>query len=218
MSSDKSENSVDSKPPQNEQNPNDDTSKRSFMSVFKPFGAENSASAKAIDEVQPPTHDASKTADERYEEMENYLQVDHERNAKFRRRLAFLFPYNVFLLWGSIKYAKNIHKIAKRFWPNRRKFSVGNFILIGTVQALFFTTLYAGGNLAILGINPLKPQESFREDAEFVKDSSNLVVIQALKYAGLSEDTIQRIENDLKNSDKKTQEDNLEQSDDNKEN
>ena len=96
----------------------------------------------------------------------------------------------------------NIQKIGKRFWPNRMKFSVGNFFLVGTVQALFFTSLYAGGNLMILGINPFKPQESFKEDSEFVQGSSSIVIMKALKYAGLSDETIKSIENDLKNSSK----------------
>ena len=31
-----------------------------------------------------------------------------------------------------------------------------NFFIVGTVQAIFFTTFYIGGNMAILGINPIK--------------------------------------------------------------
>mmetsp|Transcript_26191 Transcript_26191/g.30279 ORF Transcript_26191/g.30279 Transcript_26191/m.30279 type:complete len:84 (+) Transcript_26191:351-602(+) len=53
-----------------------------------------------------------------------------------------------------------------------------------------------------MGINPLKPQESFREDSEFVQGSSSIVIMKALKYVGLSDDTLRRIEEDLKNADK----------------
>ena len=132
--------------------------------------------------------------------------MDHEKNAKFRRRLVFLFPYNLALLFGTIKYAKNIHKISKTLWPNRTKFTIGNFFIVGTIQALFFTGLYAGGNLMILGINPMKPQESFKEDSEFVQGSSSVVIMKALKYAGLSDETLKAIENDIHNSAKKSEE------------
>ena len=88
----------------------------------------------------------SEHVDELFDQMEEYAKMDHEKNAKFRRRLVFLFPYNIALLFGTIKYAKNIHRISKALWPGRRKFTLGNFFFIGTVQALFFTTVWAGGN------------------------------------------------------------------------
>ena len=44
--------------------------------------------------------------DELFDQMEEYAKMDHERNAKFRRRLVFLFPYNLALIYGSVKYAK----------------------------------------------------------------------------------------------------------------
>ena len=139
----------------------------------------------------------SKDIDELFNQIEEYAKMDHERNAKFRRRLVFLLPYNLALIYGTIKYSKNIHRISKFLWPNRRKFTIGNFLLIGTIQALFFTSLYAGGNMLILGINPLKPQESFKEDSEFVQGSSSIVIMKALKYVGLSDETLKAIEDDL---------------------
>ena len=157
----------------------------------------------------PPIDDGNqeKSVDELFDQMEKYAQMDHERNAKFRRRLVFLLPYNLLLLFGSVKYAKNIHKISRALWPNRRKFTLGNFIFVGTVQALFFTSIFALGNWLIMGINPLKPQEIFQDDAEFVEGSSSIVVMKALKYVGLSDDTLKRIEEDLKKASKEKTED-----------
>ena len=144
----------------------------------------------------------SRDIDELFNQMEEYAKMDHERNAKFRRRLVFLLPYNLALIYGTIKYSRNIHKISKYFWPNRRKFTIGNFLIVGTIQALFFTSLYAGGNMLIVGINPLKPQESFREDSEFVQGSSSIVIMKALKYVGLSDETLKNIEDDLRKASK----------------
>ena len=148
-------------------------------------------------------------ADEIYERMEKNALQDHERNQKFRKRLIFLFPYNVFLLWGTVKYAKNINKIAKFVWPSRRNFSVMNFILVGTLQALFFTSVYAGGNMLILGINPMNMTEAFKEDSDFVAGSSSIVIMSGLKYMGLSEETIKMIESDIRSQDEKARDEKL---------
>ena len=83
---------------------------------------------------------------------------------------------------------------------------MGNFILIGTLQALFFTSVYAGGNLMILGINPFKMSDSFQEDSEFVQASSSVIVLKGLKYLGLSQETLDMIEKDIKNKDKQAEE------------
>ena len=87
--------------------------------------------------------------------MDRLLALEDERNAKYRKRMLFLIPFNFLALWGTIKYFQNVQRIAKLFWPKRQKASIGNFFFIGTVQAMFFTTFYIGGTLAILGINPL---------------------------------------------------------------
>ena len=39
-----------------------------------------------------------------------------------------------------------------------------------------------------------------KEDSEFVQGSSSVVIMKALKYAGLSDDTLKRIEQDLRSS------------------
>ena len=168
--------------------------------------SENTEKETADPTLEVPKTSKDKSVDQLFDEMEQFANMDHEKNAKFRRRLVFLFPYNLALLWGTIKYSRNIHKISKIFWPSRRKFTIGNFILVGTLQAIFFTSLYAGGNLAIIGINPFKPQEAFKENSEFVQGSSSVVVFKALKYVGLSDDTLKRIEADLKNSQKDAKE------------
>ena len=57
--------------------------------------------------------------DQMFDEMEAEEQQFAQKNQKFRKRLVFLLPYNLALIWGSIKYAKNINKISKRLWPSR---------------------------------------------------------------------------------------------------
>ena len=136
---------------------------------------------------------------------ENVLKND-EKNAKFRRRLVFLLPYNLALIWGTVQYAKNINKISKWLWPQRRKFSVFNFMFIGTVQALFFTSVYAGGNLLIIGINPLDAQKSFEPDSDFVEGTTSILLMKGLKYVGLSEETILAIERDIRAEDEEARE------------
>ena len=77
------------------------------------------------------------------------------KNQKYRKRLLFLLPFNAFSLWATIRYFKNIHKIGKKFWPTYQKATLKNLFVVGTAQAMFFTTFYIGGSLAILGINPI---------------------------------------------------------------
>ena len=86
--------------------------------------------------------------------MDKLLALEDERNAKYRKRMLYLIPFNFLALWGTIKYFQNVQRIAKAFWPKRQKASIGNFFFIGTLQAVFFTGFYIGGTLAILGINP----------------------------------------------------------------
>ena len=77
------------------------------------------------------------------------------KNAKYRKRMLFLIPFNIFSLWATMKYFKNIQKIARRFWPTLQKATLLNFFVVGTAQALLFTSFYIGGAIAIMGINPI---------------------------------------------------------------
>jgi hypothetical protein len=88
------------------------------------------------------------------ERMDQLMAEEELKNVKYWRRMKWLLPFNAFCLWGTIRYAKNIQRTAKVFWPHRQKATLGNLFLVGTAQALFFTTFYLGGSLAILGINP----------------------------------------------------------------
>ena len=85
---------------------------------------------------------------------------------------------------------------------------------MGTLQALFVTTFYVGGTLALLGINPVKiVKDSNREnDLYSGKITQNLngvepdmkmtdvVVLKMFKTMGLSDATMAQIENDLRTS------------------
>ncbi len=90
------------------------------------------------------------------DEIDKLMALEDEKNAHYRKRMLYLIPFNALALWGTIKYFQNVQRIAKKFWPKRQKASIGNFFIIGTTQAIFFTTFYIGGTLAILGINPKK--------------------------------------------------------------
>ena len=98
--------------------------------------------------------------------MDRMMALEEERNAKYRKRSLFLIPFNFFALWATIKYFQNVQRIAKAFWPKRQRASIGNFFFIGTLQAFFFTTFYVGGNLAVLGINPISAIKNRNNEEE----------------------------------------------------
>ena len=87
--------------------------------------------------------------------IDKQLEAEEIRLSTYRKRLLYLVPFNFFSLFATMRYFRNIQKIAKRFWPKRQKATIGNLFLVGTGQALLFTTFYVGGSLAILGINPV---------------------------------------------------------------
>ncbi len=68
----------------------------------------------------------------------------------------WLIPYNFLMVWGTLRYCANIHNIARKYWPNRRKATVWNLFLVGTIQAFGFTSIYLGGICAIFQLNPIK--------------------------------------------------------------
>jgi hypothetical protein len=139
------------------------------------------------------------------------------KNAKYRKRMLFLIPFNFLSLYATIKYFQNIQRIARKFWPKRQKATLWNFFLVGTCQALVFTSFYLGGTIAILGINPIavwKKREqlvSGPSEDELLADEKEIeqkvagmnvgdaVVLRAFKAMGLSERTMVQIEKDLRN-------------------
>lgn len=149
--------------------------------------------------------------------MDRLLALEEQKNAKYRKRILYLIPFNFFAMWGTIKYFQNIQSIAKKYWPKRQKASIGNFFLIGTAQAIFFTTFYIGGSLAILGINPFTlfsssdedpPTQAIQDAKSFTKaqDSmrmSDIFVLKMFKTMGLSENTMALIEGDLRTQQQK---------------
>ena len=66
--------------------------------------------------------------------MDRLLALEDEKNAKYRKRMLYLIPFNFFALWATIKYFQNVQRIAKVFWPKKaKKASIGNFFFIGTL-------------------------------------------------------------------------------------
>ena len=143
--------------------------------------------------------------------MDRLLALEEEKNAKYRKRILYLIPFNALAMWGTIKYFQNVQSIAKKYWPKRQKASIGNFFFIGTAQAIFFTTFYIGGSLAILGVNPFslfkssdETQPQLTETVKLTKaqdsmKTSDIFVLKMFKTMGLSDGTMALIENDLRN-------------------
>jgi len=93
---------------------------------------------------------------------------------------------------------------------------LSNFFLVGTVQALFFTSFYLGGSIFILGINPVAvmkkreqlvggpSDEELQEDEEQIQKAvegmsmGDAVVLRMFKAMGLSDKTMVQIEKDLR--------------------
>lgn len=113
-------------------------------------------------------------------------------------------------------YSKNIKKIAIRFWPNRRKATLKNVILVGTAQALTFTSLYIGGSFAVMGLNPIAllknrknliggpTDEEIEADEKKMQEAisgmsmSDAIVLRTFKAMGVSDTTMINIEKDLR--------------------
>ena len=74
----------------------------------------------------------SASANQEMDEMDRLLALEEEKNAKYRKRILYLIPFNGFAMWGTIKYFQNVQRIAKKYWPKRQKASIGNFFFIGT--------------------------------------------------------------------------------------
>jgi hypothetical protein len=60
------------------------------------------------------------------------MKEEDIRNAQMRKRLIWLIPFNFAMMFGTMKYFQNVKFIAKRFWPNRTKATIGNLMLVGT--------------------------------------------------------------------------------------
>jgi len=84
------------------------------------------------------------------------MREEEIKNAKFRRRMLLLMPFNGLCIFGTMKYCANIQKIANRFWPKMQKVKISNLFLVATSQAIMFSTIYLGGTCAILGENPVR--------------------------------------------------------------
>ena len=148
--------------------------------------------------------------------MDQLIQEEDLKNTKYRKRLLYLLPFNAFALWATIRYFKNIHSIGKKWWPQYQKATLKNLLIVGTAQALFFTTFYIGGSLALLGINPVAvyqrrvtlvggpTMEELAQDEENIgravqgMSTSDAVVLRVFKAMGLSDKTMISIERDLR--------------------
>ena len=82
------------------------------------------------------------------------MAEEEDENMKYKKRMFFLIPYNVLMIALTLKYCQNYKYVASKLWPNRKRATLGNLLYVGTLQAVGMSTLYFGGNMVILGVNP----------------------------------------------------------------
>ena len=82
------------------------------------------------------------------------MAEEEDENMKYKKRMFFLIPYNVLMIALTLKYCQNYKYVASKLWPNRKRATLGNLLYVGTLQAVGMSTLYFGGNMLILGVNP----------------------------------------------------------------
>ena len=112
------------------------------------------SSEKVVTLEQSPTTAELTPADKLRALAERQMAEEEQANAKYQRRLFYLLPFNILMIYGTIKYSKNVNAITKYFWPHRRKVSIKNLFIVGSCQALFFSTVFIFGNMLLLGLNP----------------------------------------------------------------
>lgn len=186
------------------------------MAENKPIQESDSTTVTSSDEgLVSPQQEQSWLND--LDRVDKLMEEEDIKNAKYRKRMLFLIPFNFFCLYATIKYFQNIQRIAKKYWPRRQKATLLNFFLVGTAQAMVFTTFYLGGTIAILGINPIAvwkkremlvsgpSDEELQQDEQQIQKAvegmnmSDAVVLRMFKAMGLSDKTMVQIEKDLRN-------------------
>lgn len=80
----------------------------------------------------------------------------------FKQRGRYMLFYTTFLCIGLFYYAKNVTYYAEKFYFNKRK-GIHNLFLLSIAHSLGFTFLLIGGNCLIMGINPRKFYQKYRE-------------------------------------------------------
>jgi len=65
--------------------------------------------------------------------MERRLVEDEIQNAKYKRRIIWLIPFNLIAIFAITRYCRNINTISKSFWPKDKKPSIGRVFLVSTV-------------------------------------------------------------------------------------
>ena len=71
--------------------------------------------------------------------MEKQLAEEDFENNKMRRRAFWLVPFNLLVILGTIKYARNINGIAAKYWPGRQRATLTNVSLAGFGTCLFIS-------------------------------------------------------------------------------
>ena len=67
------------------------------------------------------------------QQVDKLMEQEELENAKMRKRIVWLLPYNFLVIWGTMKYCANIKTIAQRVWPNYQKVKISNLIIVSTI-------------------------------------------------------------------------------------
>lgn len=99
---------------------------------------------------------------EHYVQDERIIKEYKELFAPIKKRLKYTFYFNVAICTLSLMYAKNLGFYLSKYFPNMSK-SLFNLVLFSSAHAIGFSTILIGGNLIILGVNPIKFLNKYRE-------------------------------------------------------
>jgi hypothetical protein len=61
-----------------------------------------------MEEKDKQPEQLSASANQEMDEMDRLLALEEEKNAKYRKRILYLIPFNGFAMWGTIKYFQNV--------------------------------------------------------------------------------------------------------------
>jgi hypothetical protein len=51
------------------------------------------------------------------DQVDKQIEEEELKNSHYRKRVLMLLPFNALMLFLTIRYSKNIHKIGAKCWP-----------------------------------------------------------------------------------------------------
>ena len=65
--------------------------------------------------------------------VDKQIEEEDIKNRYYRKRIMLLIPFNGLMMYLTIRYSKNIHKIGAKYWPQYQKATLKNLLIVGTV-------------------------------------------------------------------------------------